>query len=127
MAGVDAAFAIQQQSSGLLKVEHVKSRAAEEVGVITLKFECEGQDGPAQLAIASLPSNTAHVFTNELDPVFQDRENDTVKTGEVIEYFTKKGQPKRSTERKIREWEQAGHIEKVKRGHWRKPQRRNEP
>jgi hypothetical protein len=131
MAGVDTAFAIEKQQSGLLKVEHVKSRAAEEVGAFTLKFECEGQDGPAQLTLASPPSNLTpnidQVRTNELDPFFRDREDDTVKTGEVIEYFTKKGQPKRSTERKILEWEQAGHIEKVKRGHWRKPQRRNEP
>lgn len=131
MAGVDAAFAIQKQPSGLLKVEHVKSRAAEEIGSFTLTFASEGQNGPAQLTLASPPSNlrpnTDDVLTNELDSVFQDREEDTVKTREIIEYFTKQGQSRRSTERKLQEWKQAGHIEKVKHGHWRKLQGWNKP
>ena len=55
MAEVDAAFAIQQQSSGLLKVEHVKSRAAEEVEAFTLRFECEGEDGPALIGPCQSP------------------------------------------------------------------------
>lgn len=122
MAGVDAAFAIQKQPGGLLKIEHVKSRAAEEVGVFTLKFECEDKDGSVQLTLANPPANhTDHVHTNDLDSVFQDREGDTLTTGEVIEHFTKRGQSKRSAERTLKECHQTGRIEKVTHGHWRKP------
>ena len=125
MAGVDAAFAIQKQSSGLLKVEQVKSRATEEVGAFTVRFACSEQDGPVHLSLVSPPTHLQPTTNQEdgpdLDALFQDHEDDTVTTGEIIQYCEQHGQPKRTAERTLKKWSEIGHLEKVKRGQWRKP------
>ena len=128
MAGVDSAFAIQKKRERLIQVEHVKSRAAEEVGSFIVRFECEGQDGPAQFSLETVPQTSGLLQHSEpngfalIDEFLKGRNTDIVRSREIIQRLVEKDIRKRSAERILQAYVREGHLEKVKKGQWRKPQ-----